>query len=63
MRQAPTAAGHHHPTVGLGYMLCGTILSAFRDERAVAIHEGERFVDAAHQVHSVSRNVSKTKPL
>jgi len=55
--------GHHHPAVGLGYMLRGTILSAFGEERPVAIREGESFVDAAHQIHTVSRNASKTEPL
>jgi quercetin dioxygenase-like cupin family protein len=56
-------SGHHHPSVGLGYMLSGTILSAFGDDSAIAIHEGESFVDAAHQVHTVSRNASETEPL
>jgi quercetin dioxygenase-like cupin family protein len=56
-------SGHHHPAVGVGYMLCGTILSAFGDENVIAIHEGESFVDAAHQVHTVSRNASATELL
>jgi quercetin dioxygenase-like cupin family protein len=56
-------SGHHHPVVGLVYMLRGTILSAFGDERPVAIREGESFVDAAHQIHTVSRNASKAEPL
>jgi quercetin dioxygenase-like cupin family protein len=55
--------GHHHPVVGLGYMLGGTILSAFGDGQTIAIREGESFVDAAHQIHTVSRNTSKTEPL
>jgi len=56
-------SGHHHPAVGLGYMLSGTILSAFGDEPPTAIREGESFVDTAHEVHTVSRNASKTEPL
>ena len=56
-------SGHHHPVVGLGYMLHGTILSAFGDERPIAIREGESFVDAAHEIHTVSRNASETEPL
>jgi quercetin dioxygenase-like cupin family protein len=56
-------SGHHHPVVGLGYMLSGTILSAFGNEKAVAFHEGQSFVDAANQVHTVARNASKTEPL
>jgi quercetin dioxygenase-like cupin family protein len=55
--------GHHHPAVGLGYMLRGTILSAFGDKQPLAIQEGESFVDIAHQVHTVSRNASDTEPL
>jgi quercetin dioxygenase-like cupin family protein len=43
------SSGHHHPAVDVGYVLCGTILSAFGDENVIAIHEGEGFVDAAHQ--------------
>lgn len=56
-------SGHHHPAVGLGYMLSGTMLSAFGSESAVTIHEGESFVDAAQEIHTVSRNASKTEPL
>jgi quercetin dioxygenase-like cupin family protein len=56
-------SGHHHPAVGLGFMLSGTILSAFGDEQPIAIREGESFVDAAHQIHTVSRNASKIEPL
>jgi quercetin dioxygenase-like cupin family protein len=55
-------SGHHHPAVGMGYVLCGTILSAFGDQN-VTIHAGESFVDAAHQVDTVSRNASATEPL
>jgi quercetin dioxygenase-like cupin family protein len=57
------ASGHHHPVVGLGYMLSGTIMSAFGAEQPSAIRQGESFVDAAHQIHSVSRNASKTEPV
>jgi quercetin dioxygenase-like cupin family protein len=56
-------SGHHHPGVGVGYVLSGTILSAFGKESPIAIHEGESFVDAAHEVHTVSRNASETEPL
>jgi quercetin dioxygenase-like cupin family protein len=44
-------------------MLRGTILSAFGDEQPIAIRDGKSFVDAAHQIHTVSRNASKTEPL
>lgn len=56
-------SGHHHPVVGLGYVVKGTILSAFADDEIVAIREGQSFVDAAHLVHTVSRNASTTEPV
>ena len=56
-------SGHFHPVAGIGYMLSGTIVSAFGNESATAIHEGESFVDAAHKSHTVSRNASDTEPL
>jgi quercetin dioxygenase-like cupin family protein len=56
-------SGHHHPVVGLGYMLSGTILSAFADDEVVSIKEGQSFVDAAHLIHTVSRNASETEPV
>jgi len=56
-------SGHHHPVAGLGYMLSGTILSAFADDEAVSIREGQSFVDAAHLVHTISRNASATEPV
>jgi hypothetical protein len=50
--------------VGLGYMLRGTILSAFGDEQPIAIREGESlWMHAAHRIHTVSRNASETEPL
>jgi quercetin dioxygenase-like cupin family protein len=61
---SPGADGSgHHPVVGVGYMLTGTILSAFADDEAVSIKEGESFVDAAHLIHTVARNASDTKAL
>ena len=56
-------SGHYHPAVGIGYMLSGTILSAFGNENAVTIHQGESFVDAAHETHTICRNASDTEPL
>jgi quercetin dioxygenase-like cupin family protein len=56
-------SGHYHPVAGVGYMLSGTILSAFGNDSAIAIHEGESFVDAAHEMHAVSKNASETEPL
>jgi quercetin dioxygenase-like cupin family protein len=56
-------SGHHHPVIGLGYMLSGTILSAFAADEIISIKEGESFVDAAHLVHTISRNASRTEPV
>lgn len=56
-------SGHHHPIVGVGHMLSGTILSAFAGDEAVSIKEGQSFVDAAHLIHNVSRNASEIEPL
>lgn len=56
-------SGHYHPVVGLGYMLSGTMLSAFAQDEPVAIEERQSFVDAAHQVHRVCRNASATEPV
>jgi quercetin dioxygenase-like cupin family protein len=56
-------SGHHHPVVGLGYMLSGTIVSAFAEDEPIAIEKGQSFVDAAHLIHRVSRNASATEPV
>jgi quercetin dioxygenase-like cupin family protein len=56
-------SGHHHPVVGVGHVLSGTILSAFADDQIISIKEGQSFVDAAHLVHTVSRNASETAPV
>jgi hypothetical protein len=50
------------PVVGIGYMLSGTIVSAFAEEDLVVIREGEHFIDAAHLIHRVSRNGSANEP-
>jgi quercetin dioxygenase-like cupin family protein len=55
-------SGHYHPVVGVGYMLSGTILSAFADDEVVSIEEGQSFVDAPHLTHTVSRNASNSRP-
>jgi quercetin dioxygenase-like cupin family protein len=54
-------SGHHHPVIGVGYMLNGSLLSAFADDEPALIEEGQSFVDAAHLIHSVSRNSSDSK--
>jgi quercetin dioxygenase-like cupin family protein len=56
-------SGHHHPVMGVGYVLSGSILSAFGDETPVLIRAGESFVDLADVVHTVARNGSETEAL
>jgi quercetin dioxygenase-like cupin family protein len=56
-------SGHHHPVVGLGYVLSGSVLSAFSGEGPVLYRQGESFPDAAHEVHTVCRNASATEPM
>jgi quercetin dioxygenase-like cupin family protein len=56
-------SGHHHPVPGLGFMLSGTILSAFGTEQIMAMKAGESFVDVASEIHTVSKNASETEPL
>src|SRR6266496_3947384 len=40
-----------------------TILSAFADDDVVPIQQGQSFIDAAHLVHTVSRNASESDPV
>jgi quercetin dioxygenase-like cupin family protein len=54
-------SGHHHPVIGVGYMLNGSLLSAFADDEPASIEEGQSFVDQAHLIHSVSRNASGSR--
>jgi quercetin dioxygenase-like cupin family protein len=56
-------SGHHHPVTGVGHMLEGTILSAFGEDEVISIRAGDSFVDAAHRIHTVSRNASQSEPL
>jgi quercetin dioxygenase-like cupin family protein len=56
-------SGHHHPVVGLGYVLSGSVLSAFSDEEPVLYRQGESFMDRANEVHTVCRNASDAEPL
>jgi quercetin dioxygenase-like cupin family protein len=55
-------SGHSHPVVGLGFMLEGSIISAFDDDEEEVITAGQSFIDRA-SFHRVSRNASDTEPL
>jgi quercetin dioxygenase-like cupin family protein len=53
-------SGHSHPVEGLGYVLEGSIISAFDDDTPETFVAGQSFKDAA-SFHRVSRNASATE--
>ena len=53
---------HSHPVVGIGYVLQGTMVTAFDDDPEEIVHAGESFQDKA-SFHRVSRNASATEPM
>lgn len=55
-------SGHSHPVPGLGYVLEGTMVSAFDDDVEEIIIAGQGFQDKA-SFHRVSRNGSATEPM
>jgi quercetin dioxygenase-like cupin family protein len=55
-------SGHSHPVVGLGYVLEGSVVSAFDEDEVETFTAGQSFRDAA-SFHRVSRNGSETEPL
>jgi quercetin dioxygenase-like cupin family protein len=55
-------SGHSHPVVGIGYVLEGTMVSAFDDDPEETITAGSSFQDKA-SFHRVSRNGSQTEPM
>ncbi len=55
-------SGHSHPVRGIGYVLEGTMVSAFDDEPEEVIRAGQGFQDQA-SFHRVSRNGSATEPM
>ena len=56
------SSGHSHPVPGIGYVLEGTLLSAFDDDADDIIPAGQGFQDKA-SFHRVSRNGSSTEPV
>ena len=56
------ASGHSHPVVGLGYVLEGSVISAFDDAEPATYTAGQSFMDQA-SFHRISRNGSDTEPL
>jgi quercetin dioxygenase-like cupin family protein len=53
-------SNHSHPVVGIGYVLEGTMISAFDDDPEKTFVAGESFIDKA-SFHRVSRNGSDTE--
>ena len=56
------ASGHSHPVVGLGYVLEGSVVSAFDNDEPETFVAGHSFLDPA-SFHRISRNGSQTEPL
>ncbi len=55
-------SGHSHPVPGIGYVLEGTMVSAFDDDAEEIIIAGQGFQDKA-SFHRVVRNASATEPM
>lgn len=55
-------SNHSHPVIGIGYMLEGTMISAFDEDPEETFVAGQSFVDHA-SFHRVSRNGSETEPM
>ena len=56
------ASNHSHPVVGVGFVLEGSMVSAFDDDPEETFVAGQSFVDPASH-HRVVRNASNTKPM
>jgi quercetin dioxygenase-like cupin family protein len=56
-------SGHWHPVRGIGYVLSGTMVSAFGDDPPVTFLAGQSFQDEANITHTIARNGSATEPM
>jgi quercetin dioxygenase-like cupin family protein len=56
------ANNHSHPVVGVGFVLEGSMISAFDDDPEETFVAGQSFVDPA-SYHRIVRNGSDTKPM
>lgn len=56
------ASNHSHPVIGIGFVLEGTMISAFDNDLEETFTAGQSFMDRAG-FHRVSRNGSHTEPL
>lgn len=58
-----SAPPHHHPVVGLGYVVKGHAHSVFEGEQPKDYSAGDSFEDRAITEHVEFRNASATEPL
>jgi quercetin dioxygenase-like cupin family protein len=56
------ANNHSHPVAGVGFVLEGSMVSAFDDDPEETFVAGQSFVDPASH-HRIVRNGSDTKPM
>lgn len=56
------ASNHSHPVVGVGFVLEGTMVSAFDNDPEESFFAGQSFMDRA-SFHRISRNGSTTESL
>lgn len=54
---------HHHPVVGLNYVLSGTAESQYEGEAKLTLHAGDSFKDQANVPHIHFRNPDPHAPL
>jgi len=58
-----SAPPHHHPVVGLGYIVKGKAETQFQGHAPQIISENESFEDLAVVLHEVFKNLSADQPL
>lgn len=54
---------HHHPVVGLNYVLSGVAESQYLGEPQLTLHAGDSFQDHADVPHILFRNPDRTAPV
>ena len=58
-----SAPSHHHPVVGIGYVIEGAFDSEFAGQAPLHVSAGQSFVDPARIEHRLFRNSSSSRPL
>lgn len=55
---------HHHPIAGPNYVVQGSILSQWEDDKKPQVfHAGDSFIDYAELSHTRAESISQTKDL